>query len=222
MAATLLFLVLLAVAVILILVLLALYLVPVSVSMVADCSEESARATADVAWCFLDGRVRVDDEVQVLEILLFGRRVMSRDLGELAAEAPEEEEKKVEERRPIPDYLGAATDLWPHLEKILAAVYRSLYLETLRGDIILGLESPADTGIIYGYCTAARYALWPAEAIDFVMTPVFNRRVFAGTFTLRTQIRHPLLILIPVVQALLDRPVRDRLRQFSGRGAPGG
>lgn len=224
MAATLLFVILLAVAVLILALLLALYLVPVTVSTVADCSRERARATATVAWGIAEARVRVGDDEQVLEILLVGRRVMTRDLGEMMAEKPEEKEKRVEERRParpVRDYLDAAGDLWPHLWRILETVYRSLRLETLRGDIILGLESPADTGVVYGYCTAARYALWPAEAIDFVMTPVFDREVFEGTFILRLQIRRPLLILIAVAKALLKRPVRERLRQVSGRGAPG-
>ncbi len=224
MAATLLFSILIVVAVILLSILLALYLVPVTVETVADCRRESARVMATVAWGIVGARVRVADGVQVLEILLVGRPVMTRDLREIAAAEPEKEEKKAKEPRPalsVSDYLNIAGDLWPHLQKILAAFIRSLCLETLRGDFTLGLESPADTGIVYGYCTAVRYALWPAEAIDFVMTPVFDREVFEGTFTLRMQIRRPLLILIPVVRTLLQKQVRQRLRQVSGRGAPG-
>ncbi|MCM2465155.1 DUF2953 domain-containing protein [Methanoculleus oceani] len=225
MAATLLFSILLVVAVILLLVLLALYLVPVTVSTVADCRRESARATATVAWGIVGARVRVTDGVQVLEILLAGRPVMTRDLREIAAAEPEEKKVKKEEKpKPalsVREYLDAAGDLWPHLQKILAAFIRSLCLETLRGDVTLGLESPADTGVVYGYCTAVRYALWPVEAVDFVMTPVFNQRIFEGTFTLKMRIRRPLLILIPVVRALLQKQVRQRLRRVSGRGAPG-
>ncbi|MCE5338822.1 MAG: DUF2953 domain-containing protein [Methanomicrobiaceae archaeon] len=221
MAATLLFSILLAVAVTILSILLALYLIPVTLSTVADCRRESLRATATVAWGIVGARVRADDGVQVLEVLLAGRPVMTRDLREVARAPPE---KKAEARGPalpVREYIDAAGDLWPHLRRILAAVYRSLYLETLRGNVTLGLESPADTGVIYGYCTAARYALWPAEAIDFVMTPVFDHEVFEGTFTLRMQIRWPLLIIIPAVRALLQKPVRQRLRQVSGRGAPG-
>ena len=224
MAATLLFFILLAVAVILLSLLLALYLVPVTISMVADCRRESARVMATVAWGIVGGRVRITDELQVVEILLVGRTVMTRDLQEIAAPEPRKEEKKAEAPGPTlsaREYLDAAGDLWPHIRRILKTVYRSLYLESLRGDITLGLESPADTGVVYGYCTAARYALRPAEAIDFVMTPVFDREVFEGTFSLRMQIRRPLLILIAVARALLDRPVRERLRRVSGRGVPG-
>ena len=224
MAATLLFSILLVVAVIILALLLALYVVPVTVSTVADCRRESARATATVAWGIAAARVRVTEEVQVLDILLAGRPVMTRDLREMAVAEPKKEEKRVEERGPplpVSEYLEAAGDLWPHLRRILETVYRSLHLETLRGDITLGLDSPADTGVIYGYCTAVRYALWPVEAIDFVMTPVFNERIFWGTFTLKMQIRRPLLILAQVARAFLQKPVRQRLRQVSGRGAPG-
>ncbi|MDN7011828.1 DUF2953 domain-containing protein [Methanoculleus sp. FWC-SCC3] len=224
MAATLLFFILLVAAVLILALLLALYLVPVTVSAVADCSRERARATATVAWGIAGARVRVADEVQVLEILIAGRRIIARDLGEMMAEKPEEKEERVEEKRParpVREYLDAAGDLWPHIRRILKTVYRSLYLESLRGDITLGLESPADTGVVYGYCTALRYALWPAEAIDFAMTPVFDREVFEGAFSLRMQIRRPLLILIAVTKALLKKPVRERLRQVSGRGVPG-
>lgn len=222
MVATILFFVLLAVAALSLALLLALYLVPVTVSAIADCSRERARATATVAWGIVGARVQVTDEVQVLEILLAERRIMARDIGEMMAERPEERE--VEERRParpVREYLDAAGDLWPHIRRILKTVYRSLHLESLRADIVLGLESPADTGVVYGYCTAARYALWPVEAVDFVVTPAFNREVFEGTFLLRMQIRRPLLILIAVAQALLNRPVRERLRQVSGGGVPG-
>ena len=225
MAATVLFWILLAVAVIILALLLALYLIPVTVSTVADCRRESALATATVAWGIVGGRVRVGDGVGVLEVLLAGRPVVTRDLEKIATGAPEPpKEKKAEERGPalsIGDYIKAASDLWPHLKRVLEAVYRSLYLETLRGNVTLGLDSPADTGAIYGYCTAARYALRPVEAIDFVMTPVFNERVFAGTFILKMQIRRPLLILVAVVRTLWQKPVRQRLRQLSGRGAPG-
>ncbi len=220
MAATLLFLILLAVAVVLLLVLLALYLVPVTVEAAGDCTRERARVTATVAWGIVEAGVRVADGVQVFEFLLAGRPIVTRDLAEMAKPAPPEEKK--EERRPPPstkDYLSAASDLWPYLEEIFAAFLRSLYLETLRGEITLGLESPANTGAVYGYCTAIRYALWPAEAVDFVMTPVFDREVFEGAFSFRLQIRRPLMILIPVMRALLQKPVRQRLRQVSGRGA---
>ncbi|MDD2473908.1 MAG: DUF2953 domain-containing protein [Methanoculleus sp.] len=224
MVAAILFSILLVVAAVILALLLALYLVPVIVEAAADCTRERARATAIVAWGIVGARVRVDDAVQVLEVLVAGRRVMTRDLRAIAATEPEKEEKTAEKQgpaRPVRDYLGAAGDLWPHIRKVLAAVDRSLYLETLRGDVTLGLDSPADTGVVYGYYTAARYALWPAEAIDFVLTPVFDRRVFEGALTLRMQVRRPLLIIIPVVQALLQKPVRERLRQVPGRGAPG-
>ena len=222
MAATLLVIILLIIAAIILALLLALYLVPVTVETVAGCTRESAAATAVVAWGILGARVRVTDGMGVLEVLIAGRPVMTRDLAEIAA-APPPEEKKEERKPPLPvkEYLSAAVDLWPHLRKVVAATLRSLYLETLRGDITLGLENPADTGMIYGYCTALRYALWPAEAVDFVMTPVFDHEVFEGTFTLRMQVRRPLLIIIPVASALLQKPVRQRLRQVSGRGAPG-
>jgi hypothetical protein len=222
MAATLLVIILLIIAAIILALLLALYLVPVTVETVAGCTRESAAATAVVVWGILGARVRVTDGMGVLEVLIAGRPVMTRDLAEMAA-APPPEEKKEERRPPLPvrEYLSAAVELWPHLQKVVAAAFRSLYLETLRGDITLGLENPADTGMVYGYCTALRYALWPAEAVDFVMTPVFDHEVFEGTFTLRMQVRRPLLIIIPVASALLQKPVRQRLRQVSGRGAPG-
>lgn len=223
MAATLLVIILLIIAAIILALLLALYLVPVTVETVAGCTRESAAATAVVAWGILGARVRFADGVGVLEVLIAGRLVMTRDLAEMVAAPPPEKEKKEERKPPLPvrEYLNAAVDLWPHLRKVIAAAFRSLYLETLRGDVTLGLENPADTGMIYGYCTALRYALWPAEAVDFVMTPIFDHEVFEGSFTLRMQVRRPLLIIIPVASALLQKPVRQRLRQVSGRGAPG-
>ncbi len=199
--------------------LLALYLIPVTLDAVGHCKRECISATATVAWGIFGARARATGGEGVLEFLIAGRPVMTRDIAEVAGAPREEEEKKPS--LPAKEYINAAVDLWPHAKKIIATALRSLYLELLRGDVTLGLDNPADTGMIYGYCTALRYALWPVEAIDFVMTPVFDRRVFEGSFTLRMQVRRPLLIIIAVVQALLKKPVRQRLRQVSGRGAPG-
>ncbi len=199
--------------------LLALYLIPVTLDAVGHCKRECISATATVAWGIFGARARATGGEGVLEFLIAGRPVMTRDIAEVAGAPREEEEEKPS--LPAKEYINAAVDLWPHAKKIIATALRSLYLEMLRGDVTLGLDNPADTGMIYGYCTALRYALWPAEAIDFIVTPVFDRRVFEGSFTLRMQVRRPLLIIIAVVQALLKKPVRQRLRQVSGRGAPG-
>ena len=198
--------------------LLALYLIPVTLDAVGHCKRECVSATVTVAWGIFGARARATGGEGVLEFLIAGRPVMTRDLAEVAGPPREEEEEKPS--LPVKEYINAATDLWPHIRKIIAVTYRSLYLEMLRGDVTLGLDNPADTGMIYGYCTALRYALWPAEAIDLVMTPVFDRRIFEGSLTLRMQVRRPLLIIVAVARALLQKPVRQRLRQVSGRGAP--
>lgn len=222
MTATLLFSILLLIATVLLLILLALYRIPVTIETVAGCTQECVRATATLDWGIVGVRVRATDGVRVLEVLLAGHQVMTRDLAERAAAPLEGGEEARELRPPLPvrEYISAAVDLWPHIQTVIVAFIRSLTLETLRGDITLGLENPADTGVIYGYCTAVRYALWPAEAVDFVMTPVFDREVFEGTFSLRMQVCHPLLIIIPSAKALLQKPVRKRLWQASGRGRP--
>ncbi len=222
MATTLLAVILLIIVVVILALLLALYLIPVTIEAVVGCSRESASATAIVAWGILGARARITDDVWVLELLLIDRPVMTRDLAEIITAPPAE--GKRDERRPslpVEEYLDAAADLWPHLRKVIAATLRSLYLEVLHGEVTLGLESPASTGTIYGYCTALRYAIWPVEAVDLVITPVFDHEVFEGSFTLRMQIRRPLLIIIPAASALLQKPVRQRLQQISGRGALG-
>jgi len=223
MTATPLFLILLAVALLLLLILLALYLAPATIEMVAIFSRERARATATLAWGFAVVGVRVSDGVQVLEVFLAGHRVITRDLRDMIAANPRPGKRGEEQKsaRSLRDHIEIAEDLWPHLRRILGTIYRSIHIETLQGDITLGLESPADTGVVYGYCTAVRYALWPAEEIEFVVTPVFDREVFEGTLTLRMRLYRPLLILIAVARALLKKPVREQLRQESVRGAPG-
>lgn len=223
MTATPLFLILLAVAHLLLLILLALYLAPATIEMVAIFSRERARATATLAWGFAVVGVRVSDGVQVLEVFLAGHRVITRDLRDMIAANPRSGERGEGQKsaRELRDYIEITEDLWPHLRRILETIYRSIHIETLQGDITLGLESPADTGVVYGYCTAVRYALWPAEEVEFVVTPVFDREVFEGTLTLRMRLYRPLLILIAVTGALLKKPVREQLCQKSVRGAPG-
>lgn len=221
MIATLIIIILLVIAAIVLALLISLYLVPVRVEVVTECMRERISGVAAVVWGPFKARVRVADDLGALEVLFFGRPVMTRDLEEVIAASLDEEREEEAPSLSASDYIDATIDLWPHLREIMAATVRSLHLEVLRGEVTLGLESPAATGEIYGYCTALRHVLWPAESIDFVMNPVFDDEIFEGSFTLDVQIRRPLLIIIPVVSALLQKPVRQRIRQISGRGVLG-
>jgi hypothetical protein len=224
MAVSLLFAILLIIAVIILLIVAALYFVPVIVSAVADCAEDALGGSAMITWGIVGVKVLIEEGDQKLQVLLVGYPVLERDLREMMAAAPKKEEIEEEHKPGIPasEYIGAAKDLWPHFKIVLDAFLRSLTLEKLHGDVTLGLSSPASTGIIYGYCTAVRYTLWPLEPVDIRMTPVFDHEVFSGTLIFRMAIRRPLLIIIPALSALLKKPVRQRLRQMSGRGAASG
>ncbi len=201
-------------------ILLALYLVPVVLTLTAEKTRPVTRLVASVSWGIVGVRFRMQDAERKLDIMLAGRAVIRRDL------AAEEEEKpeKIEEERPavgVREYIRTGRDLWPDIRRVLDAVLRSLRLERCVGEITLGLASPADTGKIYGYATALRYALWPAERIDLILHPAFCEEVLEGKLDLQIAVRHPLMILVPIVSMLLKKPVRERLKIVSGRGALG-
>ncbi len=220
MAADLLLSILLIIAAVILLIILVLHLVPVDATLAAEVSKDTALMTASAVWGIVGARIYVGDGARRMDVLLAGHPVMKRDLGGVLEKKPEEEE----ERRPgsgIREYVDAVGDIWPHIGQVLRALLRSLSLQELTGEVTLGLESPAATGILFGYCSALRYSLWAVEPIDFRMTPVFDRRVLEGRLTVRVRIRRLLLIVVPVIAALMKRPVRERLRQISRRGVSG-
>ncbi len=201
-------------------ILLVLYLVPIVITVTAEMTKSITLLVASVSWGIVGVRFRMQDEERKLDILLAGRAVIRRDLAAEAEEKPE----KIEEKRPptgVHEYLRIGRDLWPDIRRILDAVLQSIRLERCVGEITLGLASPADTGRLYGYATALRYALWPAERIDLILHPVFCEEVLEGKLDLRVAIRHPLTIIVPIVSMLLKKPVRERLRIVSGRGTAG-
>ncbi len=199
----------------------ALYLIPIVLTFVAEKTGEILLLLGVVTWGILGVRLRILGDDRKIEVLLAGRAVLKRDLVAIAeGEKPE----KPAERRPrlgIGEYISAGTDLWPYVRRVLDAFLRSLSLERCIGEVTLGLASPAATGRVYGYMTALRYALWPAERIDLIMHPVFGDEILEGKVDVKVNIERPLTIIIPIIAALMHRTVRDRLKMLSGRGASG-
>lgn len=197
----------------------ALYFIPIAIAFVAEKTGEIVLLLGTVVWGILGIRLRVLGDDRTVEVLLAGRAVLKRDL---AAITREEKPEKPPEPRPRPDigeYVSAGSDLWPHIRHVLDTFLRSLSFEQCIGEITLGLASPAATGRIYGYMTALRYALWPAERIDLIMHPVFGDEILEGCLDVKVHIERPLLILLSIIAALLHKTVRDRLKMLSGRGA---
>ncbi|MDN7024795.1 DUF2953 domain-containing protein [Methanoculleus sp. FWC-SCC1] len=221
MAASLLLVILLIVALLILGFIVALYLVPVATTIAIEKTGEVLLLLGTVVWGIFGVRFRVLDEERTVEVLLAGRAVLKRDLAAIAEEEKPEEVPKERPPLRIGEYVGAGTDLWPYIRRVIDAFLRSLSLKRCIGEVTLGLASPAATGRIYGYMTALRYALWPVERIDLVMHPVFGDEILEGKVDVQVNIERPLTILIPIVAALMHKTVRDRLRVLSGRGAAG-
>jgi len=83
-------------------------------------------------------------------------------------------------------------------------------LEEIKGCMKIGLQDPAETGILYGwYC--AFLPVLAGSRVSLDVTPVFDRQVLEGEALARVRIDRPLLLIIAMARLYLDRDVRDAL-----------
>ena len=180
-------LLLLVVAVVLVL------LVPVGVTAKGSSGE---RYRIDLVWFF--GAVRVP---------LRGERRSSQSKERRAPK-----KRKFRWWRQIPENPGEA------IASILRLGGRSL--KTLRftgcGELVFGLDDPAETGIVWGYLSPlTRYGT--LGDMDIRLTPSFlgSHLAFSGVASVEAV---PLRIVIPVVWFILSREGRAIIKSMRGRG----
>jgi hypothetical protein len=133
--------------------------VPLDLSLTIDTTREK-RFTLGLAWLFGAIRIRI---------------------GEGARKPKAGEKKKAEGRRRWPALqilrtrgMAAAT------AKLGRRILRCLEIRDFRGDFLIGLDDPADTGMLFGALIPAAIALSSLTGNPFTIRPSFEGRVFEG------------------------------------------
>lgn len=154
-----------------------------------------------------------------------GIRVFSR---EIPGEEKDEDKKKKKEKKEkdekkdkkdkfdldrILKILNLLLESWPHIHRLLVAIYRSFTLEKLSLNVTMGLESPADTALFTGYIWSVTYPLNALTRIEAVITPDFNRRILDGDLEVDVKLKLG-GIVVEAIRAFTKKPVRKMINEM--------
>ena len=196
--------VLLILAVLLVLLVIALYIIPARITGFFRAAGGDILISAALSWCGISLVFSLEHREPVLTVRLLRWDVVKRPL--------EREHRRPDEGKEKPSR-GWRPSL-PEVLRLIGAVAGSLSFSRFRGQLLLGLASPAATGRLYGYWTAFRYAVPADDRISFALTPVFDREVLEGEGELVILLRRPLRIILQAFTILV------RARRRAGRSHP--
>ena len=202
--------ILLLVVGILILITLTLYFIPIIAQIALGKTPESGYLLFQASWGVIGARTRMEGGESRQEFLIGERTLYTRTVKDQKTRDLE----VGEELRKIPSHIRKV----PHLLQLIQPLshlggkfLRSMTLQEIRGNLIVGFRNPADTGIFYGwYC-----AIFPTLMVSQVsldVTPVFDRPVLEGEIMAKVRIDRPLLLLLAMVRLFFDRDVRNAIK----------
>ena len=201
--------ILLLVVGILLLIALTLYFIPVIAQIALGKTPESGYLLIQASWGMIGARTRMEGGESRQEFLIGERPLYTRIVKDEETRALE----VGEELRKIPSLIRRAhylLQLIRPLSHLWGKFLRSMTLQEIRGNLIVGFRNPADTGIFYGwYC-----AIFPTLMVSQVcldVTPVFDRPVLEGEIMAKVRIDRPLLLILAMFRLFFDRDVRNAI-----------
>jgi len=194
---------------ILLFIILSLYFIPVIAQIALGKTPESGYLLFQASWGVIGARTRIEGGESRHEFLIGKHPLYSRTDKDQKTRAPE----AGEELRKIPSHIRSAhylLQLIRPLSHLGGKFLRSMTLQEIRGNLVVGFRNPADTGIFYGwYC-----AIFPTLMVSRVsldVTPVFDRPVLEGEIMAKVRIDRPLLLILAMLRLFIDRDVRNAL-----------
>lgn len=140
---------------------------------------------------------------------------------EIPSETPEEEKEEKEEKKDeggrwnldkIVKVFNLFLESLPHFERILIAIYRSVYLERFWFNLKVGLDSPVDTAMIAGVFWSMNSIINTIPRVTVTVRPQFMEPVLEGEVELEFKIRL-LWIVAESIRAFTKKPVRNLISE---------
>jgi hypothetical protein len=88
-------------------------------------------------------------------------------------------------------------------------------IRKVEGAFTVGLQNPADTGVVFGFFSAIRPLLFPCDRISLSMTPVFDREILEGQIMADFRISQPLFIPVLMLRLAMKPGTRRLIRKVS-------
>jgi hypothetical protein len=103
--------------------------------------------------------------------------------------------------------------------RFLKAVFRHMTLRKIEGTFTVGLQNPADTGVLFGCFSAIRPFLLPCNRITLSIKPVFDREILEGHVMADFRISQPLFIPVLLLRMAMKPGAGHLIRKVSSHTA---
>jgi hypothetical protein len=203
--------ILLVPAALLLLLIVALYVIPARITGFFRAAGGEILISAALSWCGISLVFSLEHREPVLTVRWLRWEVVRKPLRreEPRPESAGEEKPSRGWRPSLPEVL-----------RLIGMVAGSLSFSRFRGQLLLGLASPAATGRLYGYWTAFRYAVPADDRISFDLTPVFDRQVLEGEGELVILLHRPLTLILQAFAILVRARRREGRSRLQAAGSP--
>ena len=193
--------------IILVLILLSFLLIPLNLSLNLKKRDSNIKGRFSLRW---------------LGIRIFSKQIPEKekdgDKKEKKEKKEKEKDKKADEDKfdldRILKLINLFLDSWPHLYRVIVAIYQSFTLQKFSLDVTMGLESPADTALFTGYIWSVTYPLNALTGFDLVVIkPDFNRQILDGDLDLDIKLKL-VGIVVEAIRAFTKKPVRKLINEM--------
>lgn len=180
---------------------------------------------ADIRW----GIISFHHTGEEGEIRLINRRIFTvkpgagddgdvkETVGEKEGVSPQAKEDLEQESQKLTVKKGKQIlQIWPVIWSEIKAVLRTITFDRFTCRLRLGFDDAALTGEAYGYFQALKSILTPEQRVQMYMEPVFHEEAFRLRAALGFSIRHPVLLLPPVIRLVMNREIRALIKEGKG------
>jgi hypothetical protein len=193
------------------------YRSPLDLQIVFDRTSTSTALMLSASWSALTVRSTYTGGGGYLSLFFLGKRLIRREILH-KTEILKRQERGAGSHiglEPVLQILSMGSDMI----RFVRAVLRHLSMRRLEGAFTVGLENPADTGMLFGSFSAIRPLLFPCNRISLAITPVFDREVLEGHIMADIRISRPLFIPVLLVRMATRPPARRLIRRVASHTA---
>lgn len=189
------------------------YRSPLDLQIAMERTSTSTALMLSASWSALTVKSTYIGGAGSLSLFFLGKMVIRREISQ-----------KTEIRKRQERVSGSSLSLEPPLQilplvsdmiRFMRAILRHLSIRKIEGDFTVGLQNPADTGVVFGFFSAVRPLLFPCNRISLSMTPVFDREILEGQIMADFRISQPLFIPVLMLRLAMKPGTRRLIRKVS-------
>lgn len=193
------------------------YRSPLDLQIVMERTGTSTVFMVSASWSVLMVKSTYIGRDESVSLFFLGKKIVRRELSKKSGV------RKSQERVPglqiWQDLLLQTLPLGSDVIRFLTALFHHMTLRQIEGTGTIGLQNPADTGMLFGCFSAVRPLVFPCNRISLSMEPVFDREILEGHVMADFRISQPLFIPVLMLRMAMKSPARRLIRRVSSHKA---